>query len=428
VTAARTPAPSRSWRVAAVLLLVGIACGEWALGQAFDSRHAFDFYNVLFDADANVRVWVFSSGWGDYSLVHPWGWLPSLPIRAYAMVSTALASAPSALPLRREAALVFLPACAALSSGLMLTIAWRAGLGPARAMLAAALFGCSFAQVLFGSMPEYPVLSGATVAMVLALLAWECAEGRPAPTWVWLLAVLVCAGVTATNAVPAVAAFVVSRRAARWPWRAVAVRVLGVCAVGGAVSVAGLVVGKLAYRPQPVDVTAVVARYSNTLTTFSVVGRFPVALSSSVLPRSPSVVGNPLARRSGGRDIGFSLEPHGWRDVMAPAVWIVLLVVGLGAWSALRARDAWSPVTVAALIVMAHNWLVHSFYGSELVLFAANWTPALGVLVIALLRPARGRWAPASTVALLAAALTIGSVTAIRVGYVLQQLGPLAHR
>jgi hypothetical protein len=344
------------------------------------------------------------------------------------MVSSALASAPSALPLRREAALVFLPACAALSSGLMLTIAWRAGLGPARAMLAAALFGCSFAQVLFGSMPEYPVLSGATVAMVLALLAWESAEGRPAPTWVWLLAVLVCAGVTATNAVPAVAAFVVSRRAARWSWGAVGVRVLGVCAVGGAVSVAGLVLGKAVYRPQPVDVTAVVAQFSNTPTTFSVVGRFPVALSSSVFPETPSVVGNPLALRSGGRDIAFSLEPHGWRDVLAPAVWIVLLVVGVGAWTSLRARDAWSPVAAGALLVLAHNWLVHSFYGSELVLFSANWTPALGVLVILLLRPARGRWAVAATVALLAAVVAVGSITWLRVGYILQQLGPLAHR
>ncbi len=426
ITEAHPAPPGRGWRLAAVLVMVVVAGGDWGFSQLLDARHAFALYNTLFDADPNVRVMYFSSGWGDFSLVHPWSWLISLPIRLYGAAVTALLPSLGAVGVRREAALVLMPASAALASGVVLAIAWRAGLGAGRAILVQLLFAAFFAQALFGAVPDYPVLSGLTVAAALGLLTWEAAGRRLAPTWIWLGAMLVCAGVTSTNAVPVVAAFAASRLVGGWTPKRVAGVTAALAAVVGVSSVAGWALGQAVYRPYPIDVAHVVARYSHVPGAFDLLARFPVALGASVVPPEIGVLAVPP---DGVRapSIAFSLEPHGWHGLLAPTIWVVLALVAVGA-AGLRRREAWGTMRLAALIVVAHNWALHSWYGTQTVLFGANWTPALAVLVISALRSVPRAWDRATGAVLVAAVGTTLVIDWQRARFVLHALDAALRR
>jgi hypothetical protein len=405
-----------------VATLVGIAIAEWVLAQALDARGAFAYYNTLFDSDANIRVWMFGSGWGDFSLVHPWGWLPSLPIRAYALALRLAGSGVSEPMLRREMALVLNPACAALSAGLILGVAWRARLGPWRAMLVTLGFSLFFAQSLFGGVPDYPVVGGLTVAAVLALAGWESAEGRPAAPWAWFLVVLASASVTATNAIPAAAAFVVSRRVGGERWARTVGVLAGMTAVVAGLSLLGVAVGRALYHPEAVAVSGVVARYAHPPSAFDVLVRVPVAFASSISPDWIGTQPNPLAARAGGPDLALTLEPETWRAWLSPGLAVTVVLVALAARSLLRRRDRWSAVALAALAVLAHSWLLHAWYGRELAYYAANWTPALGVLLVTALRvsPLKHAWGTALLSGLVVA---LGAALAAHLAFVLRVLG-----
>lgn len=309
----------------------------------------------------------------------------------------------------REASALLLTATAgALAAALAFRWLQALGVSLARAGLLAAILGASTAHWIFASIPETWIFSA------LALAATACVASRPgAPEWRFQLAAGYAIGVLTTNLVP-VAVLAVLRHAQR------EFRSLPDLLVRAARSTAAplaFVIG-LALVQHWIYPTTTLFFLRDTLgkeqrwvdwtrwteqpaTTLKVLVRhFAIDAVVAPAPESQLHDGFPMASIE-----HVSRGQYRSRGV-ALALWATLLAVT--SRGVLR-RDFYRPPIFAALAILAFNFVFHSFFGNDRLLYACDWTLfVIAVVAVAVERaaPPRSRLGAAAT-ALLALFLAV---------------------
>jgi hypothetical protein len=313
---------------------------------------------------------------------------------------------------RQRASSLLTAAAGALAAVLALQLLRALGVGMPRAALFAALLAASAAHWVFASAPETWIFSA------LGLTATALAAVRPGlPEWRFQLAAVYAFSIVTSNAVP-IGIFALLRHAqvpglsaARVAARAAGSLALAIGVVAGLSLVQKAIYPTTDYFFYPRSVTKEAkwikwGRWTETpLETAKILVRH-LALDNVVAPapRNDPYEGLPMA------SIEHAGRPEYRSRLPALAVWAAILL--LAARGALQ-RGLYSPPVLAIAAYLGFNFLFHSLFGNDRMLYACDWT----VFTIAVVAAALERAAPpasrlghaASALLLLFLALTLAS-------------------
>ena len=379
---------------APIVLALGLAILSFSLHYAIalrlDALGVFGQYNVLFDADPNIRLDSFANGWVDRSFIHPnLANFLNPPIRALAKLARyGSLTSQSEMEVRRALALLVVPLASGLKTVVIITLFSLLGLSLLRVSLLTILSSVSFSQLVFGSIPDHFGLTGFIVALALLLSVDMIRRGGEVRWWAWIAVSVVATAVTVTNGIivgillglPLVFAFGGLKKPT-----VITAAVLG---MGAIMNLSGVFVFNRAYdidqksTYSAAGVGSFVGQYVRRDAS-STLFRFPAAVADTFSPAAVRVIDNELGIKLGNRyPIQFSLEgvplAISWQNILRLCV---LLGLALGTLGCLRAVMPMQCLGVAAVIILAYNWALHSFWGNEFFLYSQHWHAAALVLV-----------------------------------------------
>ncbi len=389
-----------------LLVVAGaLACGVLVLHLAAAARLArtgvLHEWDVLFNADPAVYTKSYTTGlntfrWGGRSFVHP-----NVTNVLYPVVTAVAATIHAARPAvsevlaARHIADLVSPLSSAATAAVLLIAFTEFGLGVLDATLLALVQVASFSSLIFGSIPESYCLTGFAMA-ILFLMAIRTArdpESRAARGQAWVVPGTVLASITITNLIPfALVAAIVRRRrtstlaAATW---AAAVTAAALVTTAGLYSLGA----KLSAHTQaftPFASGQINERHGFDLQESLV--EFPLAMANTIAPPVPILApGDTTLRQTMRFTITYHAPPS---DI--PGQWwraVLTLAVLAAAVACARSIAPWQrTVFGAAALVVAFNWLLHTFYGTEYFLYSQHWDIALVVMLAALVAiPGRRR-------------------------------------
>jgi hypothetical protein len=390
-----TPAegrPRQGPAAAALVLALAVLGLHLAAAHRLGRTGVLHQWDVLFSADPAVYTTSFATGantftWGGRSFVHP-----NISNVIYPLVSLAAAAihavrpAVSAAAAARLLAALVCPLASAATAAVLLAACTEFGLGLFDAVLLVLIYVASFSGLVFGSIPESYCLS----ALVFAVLFRTTIRAVRDPTSAsaggarWVAIGTLLASITITNLIPfgLVAALVRRRQASRsaaLAWAA------GVGAIAFAITIVAYLVGaRLAPQALPFTPTAsgqVKERHGFDAAQSFV--EFPIALANTIAPPAPIRGPGDEPRQTMQFSLSYDAPPgripgQWWRAVLVLAV---LATGGACAWWLAPWQRA---VVGAAAAVVAFNWLLHTFYGTEYFLYSQHWEVPLLVLLATL--------------------------------------------
>lgn len=343
----------------------------------------FAQYNILYDADPNIRLTSLAHGWGSEGLVHPlFSYLFSIPIRFVVWCLDKFFAVGDVVLLREAIAAWIAPLMGALKVFVVFLVGRAIGATLLGAGGLCLLAGFSFASAIFGALPEHYPLSG--VALTLAF-AWAIAvsQGRLRDNYlIWFAIAVLVAGITLTNCAAVLALFLSLRVSRGIPIvkAFIATVVLGLAAISFTTGIAVLAGKVTQTNVSTSGMTEFIGSYWRKPSTDEL-RRYASALANTVAAPVPAVMSNTLIEkeRAAGRkvvDVQFTfdktpLDTAGWLRMIV----VFALVVG-GALQGLRSPP-FRPIVVAAILVLLFNGVLHSVWGSEWFLYAMHWQPAL---------------------------------------------------
>lgn len=388
-------APRRSPRLlracfVALLAAATFVCND-SLERRLDRLGAFDQWDVIFDADPNVRLDLFASGgWRRRCSVHPLLRLVSLPIRgAVALADRAGLSVSPPRDSRRALAMLVAPVCSALTAVVMFRVFLGAGYGDPAAAAGALLHQVTFSQVMFGSVPDHFVVGGLGMSLVLLCgLVLPSADRIGWPRWI--AAGVFTAGITISQIVPTCLLFAACCRGGGMSPRATAraTAILGGSSVALALSMNWL----LTFPDGPSSPHSHVAEIAEYARFFP---SSPVEHALGAIAALPNSIAPPPARVVPGEPrhtvryrIRLTLESV--RDpVRIAVVWIPFL---FGAWLGLRSDDpVRRSLCLGSVAIVLYNLLFHAIWGNEWFLYSQHWLAPLVFVMTGPLRDA-GRY------------------------------------
>ncbi len=403
---------------ASTWVVIGVGLFIAAAGFAFhlnlelrlDKLEVFNQNNILFDADPNEVLPSFFHGKGpneDFrrGLIHPnLGNFFTVPIRGLA--NTASLVFPGEIDpthFRRQLALLVVPISAALFYLVFYALLLHLRFPLLLASLFTVLALFTFSQMLFGSIPETYALSNFAIA--LAYLLFVLMRGRsgmyvfPA----WFAVGMFTTGITITNIIPVMILFWlgeiykgcrISHSLLRTSGLAALVLVVTILfnlmsnfAVGFQQRSLGKEAGWVkAFIPEDINV---VKRKFLT---------FPTILVNSVVAQEPKQVHNeyavsmdPAARY----DFQFTYDYDNQEKSTLPflsfrnSIGIVLCLLIL--LLVLRVLPVTDPtlylLSWGSLLIIGYNWVLHSFWGLDRMLYSQHWHVSLMLLLAAIVAP-----------------------------------------
>ena len=388
------------------LLSFAVHC---TIESRLDKLGVFDQNDVLFDADPEVRLDALAHGWGGRSWIHPnLANFFNPPIRVLGILSQhGHIVTHTQKEVRRTLGLFILPLASSLQTFVMFWVFSFLDLSLFQVSLLTILNLFSFSQLIFGSIPDHFGLTGLIISICLLLAIDLIRRNGKMRWWAWISVSVVAVGITITNGITVglllwiTLAFVLKKIAKP---TLITAAVLG---VSGIINVStGLVLNQMYYGGQNFEDSLDHVRYVVTEYTHQDVGngflRFPAAVIDTLSPRAIKVKDYEVGIKDGLRyRIQFSLED-------APAVnyrpqqflrLVVFLLFGIGAFCFVWADMPMRCLGVAAIMVLAYNWVLHGFWGTEMILYSQHWQ-AVTVLLIAGVLLSRSRRLPAVTLLL----------------------------
>jgi len=349
-----------------------------------DGYKVLDEYNVMFDADPNLRLEGFTCGWGDRSLIHPHlSNVANLPIRLLTKICLSTGThAADEMNLRRSLALVVVPLVSGLTVGLLATVFSLLGLSTGNCIAMSSLGLVSFTQLVFGSIPEHFALGGFTIVFACLLAAEDMHRGGRVRWWTWGIAGVMAAGITITNLlwVSILLVTCLLRRGERVMIAFYRTLLWGVCVV--AITYTTAFACAAMYR----DVRSLMPQKSVNAVhgcrkedPWSEAARTPIDLANTLAPASCAVI--PKRQDSVLREdrfgFQFTLRQTQWSwSVVAVMACLVAGVVG-----ASRAKESYRWMSAACILIITGNLVMHCLWGSETFLYSQHW---LGALLIVL--------------------------------------------
>ena len=372
-------------------------------------HHALDQENIIFDADPYYRSFAFAEGWGERSLIHP---NLSNYVNPFVRVGERILRrfVPDVAPseLRMRLSLGISPLFAALTTGLIFWIAWRATIDTAKALSLAAIFGFSMSTVAFGSVPDHFLISAFFCALGVLLIQ---IDGQLNGRWrfvIWTLVVTAAAGITISNALPLLALFGLAEWRTQSSWMIaarsvsyaiIAVVILTLLSWASLNWVYGDFSSVQADQAYKRNVGRVMFHITdNPLRDFI---SFPITLGRAFWAGKPDVDRNPpypnpvIAKY----DVAFGYRPPLKQPILNSALQLIpgaLVLLSIVCGFRQRPMDLrliMLPVTVFILF----NWMLHSFWGggAEIFLFSPHWHFASVLALIPLAQRCSSRvWNP----------------------------------
>jgi len=375
--------------VIALALAVSAFGVNFATAQRLDGLRAFNQYDLFFNADVapRLRCMVENQCGGRSSFSHPNLAIFTNPPLHAAAGALALLGADEA-GARRFLALCVSPLASALKAAIVFFVLLGLGLKAPQAVLLAVFSIVSFSQLAFGGIPESFSLSGLVIALTY-LLAVRSMRARDRRLWPWVLAGVAMAGITLTNLVIVVALFAAVGLQAGERLRVVLGRVallVGLVAVPTAALPAFF--GD-AYHLKEVSVTGGAEYTKRWLKTHRAVDRAlatPSAWAHAFAASEP-ILGKNLPARLGASRYQYRFVMAHREDVFCfrhPLGFLLALLFAAGALAHRRAPPPARWICGASLVIIAANWLLHSFWGVDLILYSQHWQLSLLVLLAGL--------------------------------------------
>jgi hypothetical protein len=407
------------WRNLVCAALLGV-CAVLVYGGFQDrlDRHGLFLYDdVLFDADPGrtLRIMVHGQGWEGSSLQHPlWAALTHLPLRAVEFATRPLRPGSDADGFVRRASLRAIVLLGAVSTMLVFLTLRTLRLPVHDSVLASTVHLASFSNVVFGSVPEHWIISGAILSVVFYVTATLLVGGRAPTQPCQTLASVVAAAVTLSNGVLVLLPLGVAALAAGVPRR----RAVGIGLVAG--TIAGVTLAlcyavQVAVRPthaledlqrSPGWVVAhVEPRPAARL------AAFPFEVANSVGPASLQITPRDLTAPGLSPNRAVGLPGPGWESV-TPASVVLVVLLAAGGLSAVRLGQSWRAIGGAAAAVLAFNWGLHAVWGgAQLFVYSQHWIVVVPILLGALTQSLneRRRFAGTALLAVVAVGVALNS-------------------
>ena len=335
----------------------------------------FEQYNVLFNADANIRLFNIAHGYLSEFKTHPlFHVFFSVPIRLVAGLLAPIIDV-DAIAIREQLALLVVPALSAVRAAVVFVLARALGMPTSRAVWIAVLGLAMFSHALFGGIPEHAGVTGSLMALTYLLFAkGAMVPGRRALV-AWFVLGLLLVGVTSTNLMVLFFWLFAVFVGARCRPMAAGVKSAALCAL---VVVLVFGTGKLWDESFGLADTSyppgehVVSESGAALDRLS---RVPTALADTVVAFAPVLTENELGRRNASKydvQLSYRHRERGAADVALAIALLVVLVSGARIGSRSDPRVA-RMTGVSVAIILAHVVLFTVFGGPELILYSQQW-------------------------------------------------------
>jgi len=386
----------------ALALAIPVFAAHLAFALRLERLGVFDQQDLLFNADVatRVRCAVANDCGGRSSFSHPNLALfvnPPLQAAAGALTLGGLTGIDQATA-RRFVALCVGPLASAVKAPVVFFVLLGLGLSVGQAGLLAALSLVSFSQLVFGSIPESFALSGLMIALAY-LLAIRTMRRKDRRLWPWILRGVATAGITISNLVIVAILFTAARLQAGERLPAVLARVAIVVGLVLLPTAALPTIFRDTYQLKEVSIEGGAEYTKRWMKTHRVLSRAlatPSAWAHTFAAPEPGLGRNLPAHLMASRyPYRFTVAHR--EEVFCLRHPLGFLLVVLFAAGAFGYRGAPAPakwMCGASLAIVAFNWMLHSTWGVDLILYSQHWQLSLLVLLAGLFlwprSPARG--------------------------------------
>lgn len=376
----------------ALALAIPVFVVHLVFASWLDGLGVFDQQNVLFNADivSRVQCLVENDCRGRSSFSHPNLAVflnPPVQVAAGVLTLGGLTEIDRATA-RRLVALCVSPLASALKVPVVFFVMLGLGLSVRQAGLLAVLSAVSFSQLVFGSIPESFALSGLAIALTY-WLAIRTMRRRDRRLWPWVLVGVLTAGITISNLVAVAILFTAARLHGGERFRAVLPRVAIVVGLVILPTAALPTMFRDAYRLEEVSIEGGTQYTKRWMKTHRIVHRAlatPSAWAHTFAASEPEIGRNLHARLMGSKYQYRFVMVHR-EDVFCfhhPLGLLLVLLFVAGALGYLGAPADARWLCGASLAIIAFNWVLHSVWGVDLILYSQHWQLSLLVLLAGL--------------------------------------------
>ena len=414
------------WRGLTILSLVCVILfsAQAIVAVKLSATGAFDYYNILFDADSSEGIAIRAHGWAEDkrsevqlpNFLHPLINYFTMPaIRVIAKLATAVNGQWNELQIRQEMALFVSPACTAFAAfAIGIALMWL-NFSPGVAVAAAILYAVSYSSLIFGAVPDHFSMGGLSVVLLLAWLAFWVRGTQPISRSgyiAWALIAVFATGVTISTIVVAFIVLVsamVRRRAnlgfyirAAGASGAILVGVV-LCAalLGHLVALSASMAGMgprdaKAANPGIISEARVAGNYADfdfrsVVSKAAEVGLHSVqaVVGLGVHRRPPFNVGQP--------DVIVPLAADAWSasNIAIGAAFAVLVLLGVHVGLRRQTPEPKRIFAWACAAVLCASVILQSIYGRVAFLYSQHWLFAMVFFVVLAFANMTGKWRPA---------------------------------
>ena len=377
------------------MIVVALALGVFAVNSTIalelDRLGVFDENDVLFQTDPPCGLASLAHGWCDRGrgYVHPnLANFASLPIRALARFALAFGVGDlDPIALRRQLAIFYAPFVSALQFVILFLVFRCLDFSRRTAILVSIFAAITFCQLIYGSIPESYAFSSCAIALAY-LVAVDAMRNERTYSWALALGVgVLAAGITVTNVVPlAILCWVTLRHLGHSIGQANRRSAIFTLAIVAATFASAFLLDR-AYRvpATPIERLRSFATDYRRDDPLRRLADFPTALANTVVSTAPRRV--PMAIEPRTHRLGFTLQ--GTTGIFRRERIVGTLVFAFLILAVARAL-AWSgqgrAIAIGSILIIAYNGILHSFWGSELFLYASHWLIPLVVLMAGFLK------------------------------------------
>lgn len=415
------------WRGLAILSLVCVILfsAEAIVTVKLSATGAFNYYNILFDADSSEGVAIRAHGWAEDNrstvqlpnYLHPFINYFTMPaFRVIAKLASVANGQWKQPQIREEMALFVSPACTAFAAfAIGIALMWL-NFSPGAAAAAAILYAVSYSSLIFGAVPDHFSMGGLSVVLLLAWLAFWVRGTEPIPRSAYLAWGLLAAFATGVTISTIVVAFIVlvSAMARRRADLGGYIRAAGASGaiLMGVVLCAALLSRLVALSASVTGIGPKDAKAANPgiMSEVRVAGSYTDLNFHSVVSKGTevglhsvqAVVGLGVHRRPpfslGQPDVIVPLGANAWSvsDFAIGAAFAVMILLGL--YVGLR-RQTPEPKRIfawACAAVLCASAILQSIYGRVAFLYSQHWLSAMIFFAVLAFASMTGKWRPAT--------------------------------
>ena len=414
------------WRGLTILSLVCVILfsAEAIVAVKLSATGAFNYYNILFDADSSEGIAIRAHGWAEDrrsevqlpNYLHPFINYFTMPaFRVIAKLTSVVNGRWEQLQVREEMALFVSPACTAFAAfAIGLALMWL-NFSPGTAVAAAILYAVSYSSLIFGAVPDHFSMGGLSVLLLLAWLAFWIRGAQPISRSGYIAWALIASFATGVTVSTIVVAFIVlvsamARRRANLGFYVRAAGASGAILVG-VVLCAALLGHLIALSASTAGLGPRDAKAANPgiVSEVRVAGNYTdfdfrsVAFKATEvgLHSVQAVVGLGVHRRPpfnlGQPDIIVPLAADAWSvsDIAIGAAFAIMVL--LGAYVGLR-RQTPEPKRIfawACAVVLCASVILQSIYGRVAFLYSQHWLFPMVFFAVLAFANMTGKWRPA---------------------------------